>query len=117
MKMKETPSLCNQFADAPGAQAARRLFEACHRVGEDARPIAEFLVSLCTSEWTRIDAGSLCRRIIDDALFTDIIAVMTWLREGRHEGFDLPDIFGSSNAGYAVILDLMDRFEIHRMAF
>ena len=95
MKKTQTPPLCEQFADAPGAQAAWRLFEACRQVDDCTTLVAEFLVSLCDRESARPapDGYMLCRRI-DDVLITDIIAVMMWFCEGLPRRFNLQDIFG-----------------------
>jgi len=109
MKATQTPSLCKQFANVPGAQAAWRLFEACRHMGGSTYPIVDFLVSLYNAEYARPDAYLLCRRISDEH-FDDVITVMLWFREARPSGFDLHHIFGS--AGTAVMMELMERFSI-----
>jgi hypothetical protein len=107
MKKNQTPPLAPEFSDAPGAQAAWRLFEACRHCGGSTVPIASFLTSLYNAHYARPDAYLLCRRI-DDNHFDDVMAVMRWFREARPGGFDLHYIFGST--GDAVMNDLMDRF-------
>lgn len=109
MKKTQTPPLSQQFANADGAQAAWRLFEACRHRGGSTRPIAEFLVSLYNARYACPDAYLLCRRI-DDEHFIDVLTVMSWFREAQPGGFDLHDIFGA--AGPAVMLGLMERFDI-----
>ncbi|WP_168795271.1 hypothetical protein [Paraburkholderia aromaticivorans] len=106
MKKNKTPPLAPEFPNAPGAQAAWRLFEACQHIGST-YPIASFLTSLYNAHYARPDAFLLCRRIGDDE-FDDVMAVMKWFREARPGGFDLHYIFGST--GDAVMFDLMDRF-------
>lgn len=103
-----TLELSANFVDDAGAQAIRRLFEACRHEGGGTRPIADFLVSLHNSRYARVDAYELSRRL-DDEHFLDVITALQWFRDAPFR-CDLHDIFVD---GRRDVLDLMERFDLN----
>lgn len=104
----KVPNLLPLYADQAGAQAAARLFAMCMRhQGGGTEPLAEFLISLYNSTYSRPNMYLLCRRV-DDNHFEDVISVMTWFRDVAGL-IDIHTIFGDDE-GELVMRELMERF-------
>ncbi|MFL9964557.1 hypothetical protein PQR02_26520 [Paraburkholderia sediminicola] len=111
-KEKSLFPLAPKHSREPGAQAARRLLQACRQLDRYTGLIAEFLLNLHDGIQFRVDTDKLCW-YLDDRHFRDVLCVMRWRR------FMTPcrfcEIFGDD--GEAVMKDLTDRFETEPFRF
>lgn len=106
-KEKSLFPLAPKHSKEPGAQAARRLLQACRQLDSYTCLIAEFLLNLHEGNQFRVDADKLCWHL-RDRHFRDVLCVMRWRRLSTAMHFR--EIFGDD--GEAVMKDLTDRFEM-----